>query len=91
MSSTIIDFPKNYVTVMVRAFGGEPVRLRARYHHGQHVEVVGADEEMAIGFPAEDVFDYDETLCGRLKAAFEGGDNSALSALWAVAHQFESA
>lgn len=76
--------------VIVRAYAGEPVPLRAQGRIGKAIRVIG-DQGRSIGFPAEDVFDYDETLCGRLKAAFEGDDHSALSALWAQAHRFEPA
>lgn len=71
--------------VMVRAFGGEPVRLTARSHRGQYVEVVGADQRMAIGFPARDVFEMDEALFGRLKAAHGDGETDELRRLWSRA------
>lgn len=89
MSTPSITKPEySGIRVIVRAYAGEPVSLRAQGRIGGAIRVVG-DQGRSIGFPADDVFDYDETLCGRLKAAFEGDDRSALSALWAEAHRFE--
>jgi hypothetical protein len=70
------------VTVMVRAYAGEPVRLTAHSVAGGHVVVAGDDPRKAIGFPVGEVFEFEGKLFADLVAAYERADRIALSALW---------
>ena len=73
-------------TVMVRAYGDEPVRLTALgVLSTGAVEVVGADPNRSTGFPVKDVFRFDARLYDRLRAAFDNGDHEGLTALWSEA------
>lgn len=54
--------------VMVRAYGGEPVRLSAG-RSGHAVVVYGDDPEVSIGFPEDAVYRFDARLFSRLCAS----------------------
>lgn len=68
--------------VIVRAFGDEPVRLRAINVHKGFVEVAGKDDTKSVGFRRDWVFRFDEGLYGRLREAFDKGDEKSLIRLW---------
>lgn len=76
-------FPK---CVLARASCGEPARLTAvgRGETGA-IEVYGTDADKTIGFPAEDIFAFDQSLFSRLGKAFTDGDADRLVSLWGKA------
>jgi hypothetical protein len=70
--------------VIVRAWGGEPVVLRA---HGVDAEkrrvLVGSDNATRpISLPQGDVFAYDEKIFDQLTAAHAAGDDDRLTVLY---------
>ena len=75
--------------VIVRAFGGEPVRLKATGRIGPStIEVVGADESKAIGFPAADVYRFAPSVFKALRSAYDKGDPAKLEKAWNSAERF---
>lgn len=75
----------NRPTVLVRAFGGEPVALVAVGRLGRAIEVTGSRRSSTIGFPADDVLQFDESLQARLRSAFDADDHDRLRRLWCEA------
>lgn len=73
------------VTVIVRAYGNEPVQLIAYSADRAHVVVAGGDRAKAIGFRIANVFEFEEELFADLSSAYSSGDASALTALWSRA------
>jgi hypothetical protein len=65
--------------VMVRAFGGEPLKRVLVGAAGPIIYIanpdgrVGTDVAESIGFPAEDVFLFDAATFARLRRQYEGG------------------
>ena len=65
--------------VIARAHGGEPVRMIAFGRRGRvvyvanpsRVDAINTGDSEPIGFPAEDVFRFDETLYQQLRADWE--------------------
>jgi hypothetical protein len=83
MSTAIPKMEPFRADVMVRAFAGEPVRLTAVGKVGKTaIEVVGNDEEKSIGFPARDVFRFDQGLFRELLELFQSGRSDALMEVW---------
>jgi hypothetical protein len=70
------------VTVIVRGYVNEPVRLIAYSADRTHVVVGGGDRAKAIGFRIADVFEFEEELFADLGSAYSAGDGGALKALW---------
>ena len=92
MSSTNNSLRRNRtVTVMVRAFGDEPVRLEALGEGKKYVEVTGRTKSVSIGYPRSHVFQYDPKLFEQLKELFESGDLDAVRGLWARARSVTQA
>ena len=79
MSSAVI---KNAEPVIIRGYGNEPVRLRATSVRDGVVEAVGADEDSPMGFPSEDVFQFDVGLFKKLRTAYAAGESQAVIDLW---------
>ncbi len=84
-------------TVLARACGGEPLE-RALVEQGATVAylanparlaAVEAGESYPIGFPTEDVFDFDGELYARLREQWER-DGRTDQALWSQARPFRS-
>ncbi len=73
---------------MVRAYKGEPVKLRALQRRKNVVHVAGKDLNNYIGFPAEAVYAFDEALFSELVQAFNEGDQDRLQSLWATAEPY---
>jgi hypothetical protein len=82
------DMPQ---TVMVRAFGNEPVKLRALGFLEGAVRVAGNDDNKTVGFPSEDVFRFDTSLFEKLKAAYRKSNLQQLISLWKDAMPFRVA
>lgn len=80
---------ENRAVVMVRAAGGEPVRLRVIGAKFGLVTVGELGGSAFINFPASDVFRFDLGLFGQLKAAYEDNDHGKLSQLWNLAHGYK--
>lgn len=78
-------------SVMVRAYRNEPVKLAAVGAAPGAVLVAGGDPGKAIGFPVGAVFRLDLDLFGRLRAAFDAGDQARLEEFWRAAEPFSSA
>ena len=79
---------KSYVTVIVRGYGDEPVRLQAVGYDGKTVEVVGDDPNQSVNFPVQWIYADRKHTYESLKAAYEAGDSARLSALWKSADRF---
>ncbi len=73
--------------VIVRAFGGEPVKLRARSTWGAAVEVVGDNPNVTAFFSVSDVFVFDESAYRLMRTAFNKKDVSRLDKLWGSLHK----
>jgi hypothetical protein len=73
-----------YPPVIVRAFGDEPVRLFAYRLNLQSSTVYVGNEAATrpVGFPLDDVFDFDAELYRALNAAYSTGNKAALSDLY---------
>jgi hypothetical protein len=74
--------------VIIRGYGNEPVCLKAILARPGVVEVVGSNEIMSMGFPSEDVFEFDQSLFNRLRTAYEAGDRQKMVKLWEQAKLF---
>ena len=76
--------------VIVRAFGGEPVRLKARSQIKNAIEVIGDDPNMPAYFPASAVYKFDDGLFRKLRAAYERRETGRLDELWNKANAYTS-
>lgn len=79
---------KKSVTVIIRAHGNEPVRLRAVRFDARTVEVSGSDPDQSISFPIQWVYSDNEETYKKLLAAYENGDTERLLTLWKMAVRF---
>jgi hypothetical protein len=77
--------------VIVRAFGGEPVRLTAVSASESAIQVCGEDREKTMGFPVGDVFSYDPAVFRELHKAFLAGNANKLTSTWKRAVRFTPA
>jgi hypothetical protein len=80
------NFHPQHPPVIVRAFGDEPVRLFA-YRLNLQASTVYVGNEAAtrpVGFPIDDVFDFDAELYQNLQAAYASGNKAELSDLYAA-------
>ncbi len=69
--------------VIVRGFQDRPSRLVAvGWRSERVVDVVGRDESDPAGFHAAHVYDFEEGLYGRLRAAAKAEDQATLTTLW---------
>ena len=70
-------------TVLVRAFGGEPLIRRVVGVRSSAVIVSNpvVTDGSSMGFPSRDVFEMDARLAERLRSAYKSG-SAALSGLW---------
>lgn len=78
---------KYYVTVMVRAFKDEPVKLHMLSLSRKCVEVSGQDMSKPMGFPPGFVYVFDGNLFELLLAAFTRGSKNDLNNLWSKAER----
>lgn len=92
MSTLPITESESFPTdVIVRAFAGEPVHLKAKGYQAQNViEIVGADGDKTMGFPADDVYRFDASLFRRLRTAYEQGQSEKLAMAWKSASRMNS-
>ncbi len=79
----------NFVTVIVRAYGDEPVVFRAIGVGKNSVIIAGDDESRGMGYPAGFVYVYDACLFDKLESAFNLGDSLRLSNLWSEADHYD--
>jgi len=78
--------------VMVRASGGEPAKLTATsFDDGPVVGVLGEDGRSEIGFPIEDVFEFERQLFDELSHAHRQKNGARVSELWERATPFHGA
>ena len=89
--STLFSCPgvTKFVIVLIRAYGDEPVLLRAMGAHKRSIAVVGHDQSDSVAFPAGSVYFYEAGLFDRLKAAFQRKNTKELSNLWSKAEHFK--
>jgi hypothetical protein len=80
---------QNRPDVIVRAFRGEPVRLRAIAGRGEVIEVFRNSEDTTIGLPTTAVYSFDEQRFAELRDAFVRGDNRNLERLWKECPPFQ--
>jgi hypothetical protein len=73
--------------VLVRAFGDEPVLLKAQTDHGEIV-VFRESLENGIPYPRAYVYEWDAGLFAELRRAFEQHDQGMLNELWSRARFF---
>ena len=73
--------------VLVRAYGDEPVPLKALPHDGDLV-VFRDSPEAGIPYPRAFVYEWDEGLFAELRSAFELNDLAKLIQLWSRARFF---
>ena len=78
-----------FVLVLIRAYGDEPVLLRAEGSGKSSINVVGDDPSKGLAFPESLVYFYDADLFDRLKAAFQQENAKELSSLWNKAEHFK--
>lgn len=94
MSTSTMDYSRRARTkspkVLVRAYGGEPVPLRAIKTRGGVVEVAGKGGAR-IGIPLAEVFQFSEDVFSSLSAAYQDGGQAQLQALWSQATPFSPA
>lgn len=81
-------YVKNYVTVIIRAFGDEPVRLQVVGFDGKTVQVIGSNPSEPVSFPVQWVYSDDGDTYKDLLAAFTAGDSGRLLKLWKAAGMF---
>lgn len=78
----------NFVTVIIRAYDDEPVRLRVVRFDGQVVDVVGDQEGEPVSFPLQWAYVDEGETYGTLLAAYQSRDSAKLLALWKSAGRF---
>lgn len=77
-------------SVIVRAYGDEPVPLKLLSMRNGVVEVAGEDEAKPLGFTTDIVYPFDDGLFSKLKEAYETGDRGSLTQLWREARPYRS-
>lgn len=91
MSTLIASTPQasadTPVRVITRSFDDKPTATLAVGREGHTVLVGNRDRTSLLGFPAWDVFRYDDQLFRELDVAFRQGDTLRLKALWEHAEQ----
>jgi hypothetical protein len=84
-----------YPVVLARAFRGEPLRRflmdmtewAAFVVNPDYLDAVEAGDSGAVGFPAEDVFEFDADLYNRLRKQWEA-ERKTDDALWQAARPY---
>jgi len=76
--------------VIVRAWGDEPVRLRALATGKGFVEVAGSDDELSLGWPIAFAYCDSDELFEALRGAYERGDVQGLARSWGQAKALAS-
>ena len=52
--------------------------------------MAGEDESKSLGFTADVVYPFDDSLFGKLKRAYEARDTNSLGQLWREARSFRA-
>lgn len=78
----------DFVTVIIRAYGDEPVRLKVVGCDGRVVDVIGEVQGDPVSFPIQWAYVDDERTYGMLLDAHEAGDFAKLRTLWKSAGRF---
>lgn len=90
MSSTNLCPNVTYhVKVLVRAYGDEPVVLKAVDGNAKTIEVVGEDESISLSYPAGYVYEFETDLFEKLNSAYRNQDHLYLQKLWKDAKQYK--
>jgi hypothetical protein len=71
--------------VIVRAYGGEPVRLCCVARDGDVVEVSGSDPGKTLALPRQLVISFNQFVFDRLEKAFRTGEPHAIDEAWKAA------
>jgi len=83
--------------VLARAFEGKPLRrivweekgeIVMIFHPDYYERALRGEDARPIGFPAEDVFEFDEALFKSLLAAVQRGGHDSLEGLWKQARPY---
>lgn len=80
---------ESYVEVIVRAFGEEPVVLKAKGGSESSINVFGLDEKKSLSYPIAFVYEYEPQLFEQLEAAYTASDKEKLSLIWQMAKHYE--
>jgi len=67
---------------IARGFAGRPTKVRILGERDGVTVVTGSDENRAVGYPSNDVFDFDDALYGELREAYANGDRPRLERAW---------
>jgi hypothetical protein len=89
MSTSKTKIFQNRPPVIVMAYRGEPVQVRAIRIRGDLIEVYRVKEDVTINLPRHSLFRYDESLYNELREAFVSEDTHRLKELWATASSFQ--
>ena len=84
MSTVQADNSGIKMTVLIRAYRDRPVRLKVIVKD-QHLRVCGNDPALSMGWPADDAYCDDPRVFETLKAAWESGDEKAITEAWKCA------
>ena len=68
--------------VIVRAYGDEPVCLKALSLRDGRVEVAKEDESKSISLPQSFVYRFTPDLFKKLREAYQSGDENGLKHYW---------
>jgi len=79
---------QNRPEVLVRAFRGEPVRLRVLSEKPGVVEVYRDSEQKTLGMHPSAVYRFDEDTFKKLRSAYLAGDSDMLDKVWASCSAF---
>ena len=82
---------RNDASVIVRAYGDEPVVLQAHSCRDGRVEVFREDESKSISLPQDYIFSYSLSVFDQLKEAYARGDSESLANLWQAAPHYAPA
>ncbi len=74
--------------VIVRAYGDEPVCLKALSLRDGRVEVAKEDESKSISLPQSFVYRFTPDLFKRLREAYQSDDKSELKQYWRSAEVY---
>ncbi len=75
-------------SIIVRGYADEPVNLVAVHVRPGVIEAIETDKSLSMGFPAKDVFRFDNGVFRQLRDAYERGDRQTLQRLWQQAEKY---
>lgn len=75
--------------VLVRSYGGQPLKLKAIRNRGDVIEVARDNPAQSIGHWPEDVFVFDDNLYYQLCASYDAEQMDEVASMWARAVLFQ--